>query len=155
MTNFWLHFPVLLVPKSRQMSATWLYCALYLWEAFFYSHRLTFFQSKKESDANELLLRAGQMYAGLPVWMREWNQVEQIYAYMEFSRSKSRIFGIPSGPDAVRGYQPTGIFSDEIVFQPSIDLLIAAVRPAIRGGGKLTLVSSAGPGVFARLVLDA
>ncbi len=95
------------------------------------------------------------MYAGLPVWMREWNQVEQIYAYMEFSRSKSRIFGIPSGPDAVRGYQPTGIFSDEIVFQPSIDLLIAAVRPAIRGGGKLTLVSSAGPGVFARLVLDA
>lgn len=155
LTRMWQRYPVLLVPKARQMSCTWLFVGLYLWEAFFYGHRLTFFQSKKERDANELILRADQMYSSLPFWMREWNPVARIECYMEFMNSKSRIFGIPSGPDGVRGYQPTGVFSDEVVYQPDIDKLTAAVRPAIRGGGRLTMISSAGPGYFAAMVLDS
>jgi len=154
-TEFWMRYPTLLIPKSRQMSLTWMCCALYLWQSFFHSHRLTFFQSKKENDANELCLRTMQMYSSLPPWMKEWNPASSIHCYIEFEKSKSRIMGIPSGAAQIRGYQPSGVLSDETVFQTDVDLMIAAIRPAIRGGGKLTMVSSAGPGVFANLVLDA
>lgn len=154
LTHIWLREKTLLVPKSRQMSATWLFTALYLWDAFFYSHRLTFFQSKKESDAAELILRTGQMYSSLPWWMKEWNPMEQIYAYMEFAKSRSRIYGIASGADQIRGFTSTGVFVDEAAYVLDLDKMIMAVRPAIRGGGRLTMVSSAAPGHFANLVLD-
>lgn len=94
------------------------------------------------------------MYSSLPWWMKEWNSVESIYCYAEFKKSKSRIFGIPSGADQVRGYQPSGLFNDETVYQTDVDKMIAAIRPAIRGGGKLTMVSSAGAGYFQHMVLD-
>lgn len=154
-TQFWLRYPTLLIPKSRQMSMTWLCCALYLWESFFFSHRLTFFQSKKEGDANELTLRAAQMYSSLPWWMQEWNPMQSVRCYMEFGTSKSRIFGVPSGADQIRGYQPSGLFNDETVYQTDVDKMIAAIRPAIRGGGRLTMTSSCGPSYFANMIMDA
>lgn len=95
------------------------------------------------------------MYSSLPWWMKEWNSAQSIYCYIEFEKSKSRIYGIPSGADQVRGYQPSGLFNDESVYQTDIDKMIAAIRPAIRSGGKLTMVSSAGPGYFAHMVNDA
>lgn len=153
-TRFWEREKTLIIPKSRQLSMTWLCCALYLWEAFFFGHRLTFFQSKKESDANELILRTYQMWQSLPAWMREWNHCEKIYSYAEFAKSKSRIFGIPSGADQIRGYQPTGVFVDEAAYVLDMDKMIAAIRPAIRSGGRLTAISSAAPGYFASMVLD-
>lgn len=154
-TKFWMLYPTLLVPKSRQLSMTWLMCGLYLWQSFFFKHRLTFVQSKKESDANELILRTMQMYNSLPWWMREFNPAQSIYCYMEFKNSGSRIMGIPQGADHIRGYQPSGVFNDEVVFQIDVDKVVAAIRPALRSGGKLTMVSSAGPGFFAQAVLDS
>lgn len=111
-------------------------------------------QSKKEADANELILRTVQMYSSLPWWMKEWNPMMNIYCYMELGKTKSRIFGIPSGADQLRGYQPSGLMSDETVFQVDVDKALAAIRPAIRGGGRLTMISSAGPGFFGQMVLD-
>lgn len=153
-TRYWQKFPTLLIPKSRQLSMTWLCCGLYLWESMFYGHRLTFFQSKKEQDAAELIIRMYQMWSSLPVWMREWNHCEKIYAYAEFHRSKSRVFGIPSGASQVRGFTPSAVFVDEASYVLEMDQMLAAIRPAIRSGGRLTVISSAAPGFFSAMVLD-
>lgn len=153
-TKYWQMFPTLLMPKSRQMTATWICCGLYLHNAFFFPHRLTFFQSKKEEDAAELVTRTKQMYDSLPWWMHEWNGAEFITAHVNFKRSKSRIIGIPSGPEHIRGYNPSGVFSDEVVYQPQIDEVVRTIRPAIRGGGRLTMTSSTGPSYFQHMCLD-
>lgn len=153
-TRIWERYTTLLVPKSRQMTISWMCCALYLWEGFFFSHRLTFFQSKKQEDAGELILRAYQMWASLPKWMREWNHMERIQAYAEFSRSRSRIFAIAQGADQVRSYTPSGVLVDEAAYVLEADKLIAAIRPAIRSGGRLTMVSSAAPSYFSLMVTD-
>lgn len=120
----------------------------------FYSHRLSFFQSKKESDASEIIIRMYQMWASLPDFMKEWNHCEKIYAYAEFHRSKSRVFGIASGADQLRGFTASGVFLDEACYIDDVDKTITAVRPAIRAGGRLTMVSSAAPSYFGLMVLD-
>lgn len=121
----------------------------------FFAHRLSFFQSKKQEDAAELIIRMYQMWSSLPKWMREWNHCEKIYAYAEFHRSRSRIFAIASGADQVRGFTPSGVFVDEACYVTDADKLLAAIRPSIRSGGKLTMISSAAPGYFGQLVLDS
>ncbi len=51
LTLLWLEHPMLVVAKSRQMMATWLFVCLYLWEAITVPGRLIFLQSKREEDA--------------------------------------------------------------------------------------------------------
>lgn len=153
-TQYWLEYNVLLVPKSRQMSMTWLFCALYFHNALFIPHRINFFQSKKEDDADELLERTMVMYNNLPKWMKAWAPINRTHCRILFPRNSSRIFGVPSGADHIRGYQSSGVFNDESVYQDEIDKMIAAVKPSIRGGGRLTMTSSAGPSYFGALVLD-
>lgn len=136
------------------MSMTWLFCALYLHDAIFRPHRITFFQSKKEDDADELLERTMILYDNLPLWVRAWAPVERTHCFMLFKANKSRIIGIPSGADHVRGYQSSGVFNDETVYQTDVDKMIAAVKPSIKKGGRLTMTSSAGPSYFGALVCD-
>lgn len=153
-TRVWEREKTLLVPKSRQLTATWLFCALYFWDAFFYGHRLNFFQSKKESDAAELIIRTYQIWNSLPLWMREWNHCDKTSVSMQFQNTSSRIMGIAQGAEHVRGYTLTGMFVDEGAYVLDMDKMIAAIRPAIRSGGRLTAISSAAPGYFGSLVLD-
>lgn len=150
----WQREKTLLVPKSRQMSMTWLFCGLYLHEAMFYNHRLTFFQSKKESDANELILRTYHMYSSLPGWMQEYSPAERAHCRIDFERAKSRINGIPQGADHIRGFQPSGVFSDEAAYQVEVEKMLASIRPAIRSGGRLTMTSSLAPSHFEQMCLD-
>lgn len=120
----------------------------------FHAHRLTFVQSKKERDANELILRMKQMHNSLPGWMKEWSPMDTTFCYANFKAAKSRIFAIPSGADQIRGYQPSGVLSDESSYQTDVDKMIATIRPAIRSGGRLTMVSSAAPSYFSGMVND-
>lgn len=154
LTEYWKKYPVLLVPKSRQVSASWLFCGLYLWDSIFHEHRITFVQSKKETDAAALLERMMVIYENLPVWMKKWCPAVHTYCDIRFTKNKSRIMGIPSGADQVRGFQPSGVFVDEAAYVLQVDELLAAVRPAVRGGSRLTLVSSAAPSYFGSLVGD-
>jgi hypothetical protein len=48
----WLKEHLLLVPKSRQIMASWIFTALYLWDAQFHEGRYNYFQSKKEEDSD-------------------------------------------------------------------------------------------------------
>lgn len=120
----------------------------------FYTHRLTFFQSKKEEDADENLKRAYTIWENLPEFMKEWCPVKRVFLRMDFYRNKSVIRAIPSGADHARQYTPSGYFSDEMVYQIDVDKVLAAIGPTLKTGGRFTGVSSAGPSYFAQMVFD-
>jgi len=133
---------------------TWLFCALYLWESMFFEHRLTFFQSKKEDDAEENVKRAFFIWNNLPKFMKQWRPIHRKFCRIEFPSIGSRIFGIPAGPDHARQFTSSGIFCDELAYQPDVDQLMAAVGPSLAGGGRFSGVSSTAPGYFAQMIKD-
>lgn len=154
LTKYWMTERFLLVPKSRQMTVTWLFSALYLWDAMFFPSRLTFFQNKKEDDAEANLKRTFTMHSRLPDWMREWQPIKQTYCNLSFPRSRSEIRGVPAGAHHVRGFTATGVFEDEMAFTEECDEVLAAIKPALGKTGRFTGVSSASPSYFKQLVFD-
>lgn len=147
------------VPKSRQMKVSWLFTALYLWQAEFYEGSNIFFQSKKEEDADNLIKRSKFMYDHQPFFLKRYqvnpgNRGEHTYCKMEFPEINSVIKGIPEGGDQIRMHTATGIFADEMAFQPSAEDAFTAAKPTIDGGGRFTAVSTANPGFFHLLVDD-
>lgn len=152
--------PLLIIPKSRQMKITWLFVSLYLWETQFFRGKLTFFQSKKEEDANELIKRAKFIYDHQPPFLKTdyCNPTASggdIYRKLEFPSLNSEIRGIPQGGDQLRSYTASGIFSDEMAFQEEAEESYLASKPTIDGGGRFTAVSSAAPGFFQILCNDS
>jgi hypothetical protein len=154
LTQYWLRERYLLIPKSRQMTVTWLLCALYLWDALFHSSRLTFFQSKKEEDADETLERAFAIYQHLPKFMQHWQPAKKTFCHLRFSRNRSHIWAIPQGAGHARQYTASGYLADEMAFQEEMDQVLAAVSPTLGTKGRFTGVSSAAPSVFELLVFD-
>lgn len=148
----WETHNLLLIPKSRQMMITWLMINLYLWDVIFKRGRLVFFQSKKEKDADELLLRCLNVINNLPSWLRP--KFKYKYCELEIPLMNSRIKAIPQGGDQLRSYTASGVFIDEMAFMPEARDTITACKPAIVGGGKITCVSSANPSFFELLVND-
>lgn len=157
LTMVWFHYNRLIVPKSRQLTVTWLFVALYLWDALFHSSRLNFIQSKKEEDADSTLDRAEAIYDHLPLFMREWQPLtggKKTYCHMRFQRNRSHLWAIPQGPDHARQYTCTGYLSDETAFQEGVDGLLAAVLKTLGERGRMTMVSSAAPSYFELLTFD-
>lgn len=154
LTRYWMKERFLLVPKSRQMTVTWLFSALYLHDAMFFPSRLTFFQNKKEDDAEANLKRTFTMHSRLPIWMQEWQPIRQTYCNLAFLRSRSEIRGVPAGAHHVRGFTATGVFEDEMAFTEECDEVLAAIKPALGKTGRFTGVSSASPSYFKQLCFD-
>ncbi|NIP40492.1 MAG: hypothetical protein GTN39_03150, partial [Candidatus Aenigmarchaeota archaeon] len=73
------------------------------------------------------------------------------YAQLVFPNG-SKIWGIPEGPDIIRSYTGSILFSDEAAFQPSFEAAYTAALPMIKGGGQFIAVSSAEPGFFEKMV---
>lgn len=156
-TQLWLRERRLIIPKSRQMSLTWLIAALYLWDCLFHPSRLNMIQSKKEEDADEVLERAWAIYQHLPLFMKNWQPLvagKKTHCQMRFSRNRSRLLAIPEGPDHVRGLTITGLMSDETVFQDDVEKMMAAASPALGQHGRLTMISSVGPSHFENITFD-
>jgi hypothetical protein len=153
----WLTEPLLLLPKSRQMMFSWLIIALYLWDSQFHVGRLTFFQSKKEEDADDLIKRAKFIWDNEPMFLKRYrigdsyqellcnpqNKGNHTYCRMIFPDIYSEIRGIPQGGDVIRMHTASGIFSDEMAFQPEASEAYAAAKPTISSKGRFTGVSTA------------
>ena len=70
--DIWLNNQLLLIPKSRQMMMSWIFTTLYLWDTQFHEGRLTFFQSKKSEDADDLVKRAKFVYDHEPKFLKRY-----------------------------------------------------------------------------------
>lgn len=152
----------LAVPKSRRMTMSWTSIALYFWDTMFKKGRFNAFVSKKEDDAGELVSRAEFIYNHIPEEMIprallpkiKGGRMKQKPPVLEFAELDSKIQGFPTGADQLRQFTFSGIMSDETVFQPDVTKFYASSRPTLDGGGRMTLISSVGPGFFKRLVFD-
>jgi hypothetical protein len=157
LTWIWYYHQRLLVPKSRQVMVTWLFTALYLWDAIFHASRLNFIQSKKEEDADATLERAQAIYDHLPLFQRDWQPLaggRKTYCHMRFKRNRSHLWAIPQGPEHARQFTATGYLCDEAAYQDGMESVLGAVNPTLGLRGRLTIVSSAAPSYFGMLVFD-
>jgi hypothetical protein len=141
----WVHEPLLAVPKSRQMMATWLFCCIASWMVSFQHAQLIGFVSKKEGDADKLLERVQTVRRGLP---RERFYVpgdptrDKKYAEIHVKETDSTIMALSENPDGVRSHTFSWLFSDEVAFQEYAAEQIRATLPAVKGGARFTLVTT-------------
>ena len=157
-TKVWLENKLLLLPKSRQMMISWVIVALYLWDTQFHIAKLTFFQSKREDDADDLVRRAKFIYDQEPNFLKRYHdgtrwiplranpQVPQgrhIFCKLQFPDIHSEIRGIPQGGDIIRMQTSSGIMADEMAFQPEAEAAYTAAKPTLSAQGRFTGVSTA------------
>ncbi len=162
LVDIWLHNNLLLVPKTRQMMMSWTFVALYLWETQFHKGKLVFFQSKKADDADDLVKRSKFIWDHEPKFLRRYhdgdkfkelkcnpqNQGQHTYCKLAFPDINSEIRGIPEGGDVIRMHQASGVFSDEMAFQPEAQEAFTAAKPALSAKGRWTGVSTAEDNTF-------
>lgn len=163
MVEWWLAHKMNLWPKSRQMLASWTFCATYLHDTQFKSSgggkRLNFIQSKKEEDSDALLRRCFFIYEKQEPWLKAMYPAEYSYCHLRFYRPDDRdrklpigeLWAIPQGGDVLRQHTASGLFIDEAAFQPDLAASIRAAQPMLKGGGRIDCVSSAEPGYFEEL----
>lgn len=155
----WLAEPLIVLEKSRDMIATWLTVAMYTWDTIFHPNRQNIFQSVSAPRTAELVMRAYFIYKQQPKFLRSIHPA--VYT-TGLNRSgefhlptiDSEILGFPQGPDQIRQYHPSGIFTDETAYQAEAGAAFAAIKPAIQAGGRYTGVSSANPSFFQHLAQD-
>ncbi|HXJ44096.1 MAG TPA: hypothetical protein VNH18_32720 [Bryobacteraceae bacterium] len=164
MVRQWLATRQNLWEKSRQMMASWTFCALYLHDTQFISavggRRLNFIQSKKEEDSDALLRRCFFIYEHQEPWLKAMYPAEYSYCHLRFYRpgdterklAIGEMWGIPQGGDVLRQHTASGLFIDEGAFQPDLESSIRAAQPMLKGGGRIDVVSSAEPSYFQELV---
>ena len=144
----WLAEDMLLMVKSRQMMASWLFVALHLWDAMFHKGRMNFFVSKKEADAGfdnqlSLLSRAKFIYDRLPESMKvKIKCITKPNPKMEFPELNSSILGMSQDSEGLRQYTASRILSDEMAFQERAEEAYIAMKPTLDGGGCLTGIST-------------
>ena len=158
----WLKHKILIIPKSRQLMMSWLFTALYLWDTQFHFGKLTFFQSKKADDANDLVKRSKLIWDNEPMFLKRYykdgeyhelkcnpqNQGMHVYSLLTLPDIKSEIRGVPEGGDVVRMHTLSGMLADEAGFQPEMASAFTALKPTLSSGGRLTCVSTAEDGTW-------
>ena len=153
----WQRERLLAVPKSRRMFLSWATLILFLHDTMFNIGRQTAVVSKKEEDADDLLDRMVFILENIP---RDVIPEELIPRYkkthccLQFLDIDSRILAFASGADQLRSYAASGILGDESAFWPDAEKMYSATYPVIETTGRMTMISSAAPGFFKKLVHD-
>jgi hypothetical protein len=146
--------PVLLVPKARRMKLTWLSVALHTWLAWRQAHANVFFVSSKEEKSADLVERAAGILARLPEAFCRRPPLRRTDAppRLTFLETGSQILGVAEGADQLRQFTANAILADEFGTWQHPRGAYAAMLPCIEGGGRMTIVSSAFPGMWRELV---
>lgn len=131
----------LAIDKSRQMMGTWVFVVCDLWDTAFHDGVNTFFQSKKEKDAINILERAWFTFQKFPKWLQPTHQKKE--TELIFPNRNSKIWAIPQGGDHIRSYTASNIFSDEAAKQPEFGEAVAASVPSLGKHGRLHALTTA------------
>lgn len=73
---------------------------------------------------------------------------------IDFPGIDSYIMGVPEGENQLRQYTATALMFDEWAFWERPMESLAAAKPCIQGGGRLTIVSTPGKECFYDLAFD-
>lgn len=157
--RWWQAAEIGLNEKSRQMLMSWIMAILHLHLAMVRPGALIAFQSLNLTKAQELLERAALVYRALPLELQRFGPLSdapkalarKIESELRFvhvidgRKVPSRIMAIPNGPHHVRMFTFTAIFIDEAQLwerDEDFEESYAAALATVKGGGKLTAISS-------------
>ena len=137
----------ILIPKSRQMQATWLACGFATWTAMSTKGAMVFMVSRKEDDAGfsrplSLLTRCHFIYSHLPYDMQIPFTKGLQPPMMGFPGQYSAIMGLSQDSDALRQQTASLIVWDELAFQERAAAAYKATMPTLQGGGKIVGIST-------------
>jgi hypothetical protein len=152
--------PLVAMPKSRDMFATWMIITFYTWQVLHFEGRQVIFQSENAMKTRELVDRVDTIWRNQPQWLKALHPAittegTSKAGFFKCPGLQSEIIGFPQGADKIRQYHPTAVFSDEAAFNPNAAETYAAVRPAIQNGGQYVAISSANSGWFQWLCEDS
>ena len=141
---------LIVLPKSRQMLASWLVAAYLVAKLLTTNNLLAIYQTKREDDALSFMERCYWIYNRLPAWLRkirakQTGPKENRYK-LEVPKSGSKIWGIPSGADVIRMNTVSIFVSDEVNFQPEAKGSLRAAGPSLGATGQGIWLSSANAG---------
>lgn len=149
LTEQWLQYRLLLVPKSRQMMISWLFVGLYTWETFAFTGRYTFFQSRKEELSGygsplSLLSRTKFIYDHFPevIQRKYFIQTTKRPPLFTVTNNSSVIHAVSQDADVGKTYTATGILADELAAQTRAREAMISVMPTLGDKGKYTGVST-------------
>lgn len=153
LVNIWVKEKLLLIVKSRRMMLTWLFNALFLWDTMYHNGVNTFFISKKEDDAADLVNRSFFIYDHLPDFFKV--PCRKKHCLLEFPDMNSQIRGVSQDANALRQQTASNLLSDEMAFQPFGKEALMASRPTLGKGGRFVGVSTInGKNFFYELLHD-
>jgi len=138
----WVHRDLLLVPKSRQLMVSWLFMSISLHNLLARNSQRMAIISKKEEDADALIERAFTIYKNLPHGRLYVPEVNRIRNNMRCDTSGSVMTAMNQSAKGLRSYTWSWVFADEMAFQQEADQMLTAAMAAIRGGGRMTGVST-------------
>lgn len=150
----WVNENRLLIPKSRQVMITWLFCCIAAHEHLFRTARRTAFISKKFDDADALISRVEIVKKRLPTDRFNIPQIRRIKGFMDVPETGSLIQAMSEEAKELRSYTFSWIFSDEFAFQDQAPETVRAAMPTIQKD-RFTGVSSVnGEETFWSMVTD-
>ena len=153
----WQSHPIVVVAKSRRMVVTWLFVAVNYWLARFTPLSKVAFMARKlgrtETEGScELVRRAKFIHEHVPASLPAV-ACEYSIGLLRFPNG-SEIVALGEGEEQSRQHTFTSVLADEVSFWEKAYETWVALRPTVEGGGRITAVSSAGPGFFRDLVND-
>lgn len=125
--------------KSRQVMLTHTALAYCLWLALFHPGKKIAIQSKKADDADAHIQRMKVVYDNLPAWKPI---ADFSYCRIKVPELTSDVYGVPQGPDQLRQFSFSYIFSDEFGFQSETKEAFNAVHPIVNSGGKFVAATT-------------
>jgi len=130
-TQYFLAERVLLVPKSREIGASWLFCALVTWYAIFHN-AFWIVQSGKESKSEELINYCRILYSNQEAFLQTRNPVTTDNSLELRFQNGGRVLGVAAGVDQVRTFHPFGVLFDEAAFIEGFAESFDAVSPVAK-----------------------
>lgn len=151
----WVHEPLLVTPKSRQVMVTWLFCSIAAHSLLVRPGQKIAIISKKFDDADALLDRSKGVLERLPQDRFYIPQARKISGELSVVERDSMAMAMGEEAKGLRQYTFSWIFSDEMAFQDQADEMVRAALATVRGGGRFTGVSTSnGEEVFYNIVSE-
>jgi hypothetical protein len=153
----WQTYDLLGVMKSRRMFATWALCTFNYHLARFRPNSMIAMAARKEGKtehegSNKLVTRCWQVHEHLSPGLPACAVVRKTSS-LTFPNG-SVILSVGQGTDQLREQTLTSAVFDEFAFWEWAYESWKGAKPTAEGGGKIAVLSTAGPGLFERLMFD-
>lgn len=142
MAYAWVHRDLLAIPKSRQLMVSWLFCSIGLHNLIARRSQRMGIISKKEEDADALLERSYTIYQSLPHGRFHVPQLRRVRNELTCPDTSSSMHAMNQTAKGLRSYTWSWLFADEAAFQAEFDQMITSAMAAVKGGGRMTAVST-------------